>query len=49
MEGSGDYLAYVAAAWGASGLVLLALTLDTLARARRWRVRAERRDREDRP
>ena len=49
MEGSSDYFAFVAAAWGVSALVLLALTLDTLARARRWRARAERRDREERP
>lgn len=42
----GDYTAYVAAAWGVSALVLAALVADSLARARRWRRAAERRERE---
>lgn len=48
MEGHGaSHLAFVASAWGVTALVLGALVLDTLARARRWRRAAERRDRSD--
>jgi heme exporter protein CcmD len=47
MEEGSRYFAFVAAAWGASALVLLALTVDSVRRARRWRVRAERRQGED--
>lgn len=49
MAPASDYLGYVAAAWGVSALVLAALTLDSLRRARTWRSRAERREGEDRP
>ena len=49
MEAGSDYLGFVAAAWGVSALVLLALIVDSLRRARRWRAQAERREREERP
>jgi heme exporter protein D len=41
---AGSYAAFVWPAYGVSALVLLALTADTLLRARRWRRRAEARD-----
>ena len=39
---AGAYAAYVWPAYGVSALVLLALAIDSLLRARRWRRRAER-------
>jgi heme exporter protein CcmD len=38
----GKYAAFVATAYGVSALVLGALVLDSLWRARRWRQAAER-------
>jgi heme exporter protein D len=44
---AGAYAPYVWPAYGISALVLIALAVDSLWRARRWRRRAERR--EDQP
>ena len=38
---NGKYAAYIAGAYGVTALVFLALTLSSLAHARRWRRRAE--------
>ena len=40
----GDYAAFVWPAYAASALLLAAMALDSLARARRWRRAAESRD-----
>ncbi len=40
----GKYAAFVWPAWGISLLVLAGLSLETLARARRWKAEAERRE-----
>ena len=45
---AGRYAAFVWPAYGVSALVLLALVADTLLRARRWRRRAERNERDER-
>lgn len=42
----GKYALFVWPAWGLSLLVLGALTLDTVARARRWKREAQRREAE---
>jgi heme exporter protein D len=39
----GRYAAFIWPAYGVSALVLIALTVDSLLRARRWRKAAERR------
>jgi heme exporter protein D len=43
---AGKYAVFVWSAYGLSVLVLAALIIDTLARARRWRRAAERREAE---
>jgi len=40
---AGHYAAYVIPAWGLSALVLLAMTVDSLWRASKWRRAAEAR------
>lgn len=42
----GRYAGFVWPAFAASAAVIAALVVETLARARRWRREAERRDRE---
>ncbi len=39
-----SYAAYVWPAYGLSGLVIAALVVDTVLRARRWRREAEKTD-----
>ncbi len=45
---AGRYAAFVWPCYAAAAALLIALTLDTLARARRWRREAERRESERR-
>ena len=45
---AGKYAAYIWPAYGLSLLVLVAMVVDTLAKAARWRAKAEGKDR-DRP
>jgi len=40
----GKYAIYVWPAYAISAVVLVAMVLDSLVRARRWRTEAERRD-----
>jgi heme exporter protein CcmD len=41
---TGHYAAYVMPAWGLSALVLLAMTVDSLRRASKWRRAAKARE-----